>query len=260
LVATADLASNLFDLNELMGPAEPAGTTPAAADTAAMSLIEVPKNLDLHLGATVKKVVYDDMALENCKGRLHVHDSRVDLSDMFFNLFQGSVAMDGSYNTQDMAHPKVDLHYDVKDLDIEETVKYAETVQKMAPIAKTCKGRFSTDMTMTCELDQQMMPVMNSLTGGGTLRTKSVRVDGFQPLVDIAKALKVQEIQNTTLQDVAFTYRFKDGRMITDPFDVKIDRIKARVGGSTAFADQAIDYDMTAKVPAATSPCRRSST
>ena len=34
LVATADLASNLFDLNELMGPAESAGTTPAAADTA----------------------------------------------------------------------------------------------------------------------------------------------------------------------------------------------------------------------------------
>src|SRR5690606_6092143 len=42
-----------------------------------------------------------------------------------------------------------------------------------------------------------------------------------------------------------------DGKMITDEFPVQIDRIKARVGGSTAFADQAIDYDMTAKVPTA---------
>jgi len=37
--------------------------------------------------------------------------------------------------------------------------------------------------------------------------------------------------------------------MITDPFDVKIDRIKANVGGSTAFEDQAIDYNMKAKIP-----------
>ena len=29
----------------------------------------------------------------------------------------------------------------MKDLDIEQTVKYVETVQKMAPIAKTCKGQ-----------------------------------------------------------------------------------------------------------------------
>jgi hypothetical protein len=67
--------------------------------------------------------------------------------------------------------------------------------------------------------------------------------------VDIAKALKIQELENTTLQDVSSATKFKDGKMITEPFDVKIDRIKANVGGSTAFADQAIDYDMKAKIP-----------
>jgi hypothetical protein len=67
--------------------------------------------------------------------------------------------------------------------------------------------------------------------------------------VDIAKALKIHGIENTTLQDVVFNYKFQDGKMITEPFNVKIDRIKANVGGSTAFADQAIDYDMKAKIP-----------
>jgi hypothetical protein len=132
----------------------------------------------------------------------------------------------------------------VKDLDIEETVKYAETVQKMAPIAKSCKGRFSTDLKMNCELDQQMMPVMNTLEGKGTLNTKSVSITAFQPLVDLARALKLSKLENTTLQDLSFTYRFAEGKMITDPFDVKVDRIKANVKGTTAFADQAIDYDM----------------
>ncbi|HOY27975.1 MAG TPA: AsmA-like C-terminal region-containing protein, partial [Flavobacteriales bacterium] len=139
--------------------------------------------------------------------------------------------------------------YDVKELDIEQTVKYMETVQKMAPIAKTCKGKFSTNLSMKANLDQTMQPDMNTLTGRGTLRTKSVRIEGFQPLVDIAKALKLDGIKNTTLNDVVFNYKFEDGKMITEPFNVKIDRIKANVGGSTAFADQAIDYNMKAKVP-----------
>jgi len=157
--------------------------------------------------------------------------------------------MAGGYDAKDIRKPNIDFRYDVKELDIEETVKYMETIQKMAPIAKTCKGRFSTNLSMTADLDQHMQPDMNSLNGRGTFRTKSVRVDGFQPLVDVAKALKLQGIENTTLNDVVFNYKFEDGKMITEPFDVKIDRIKANVGGSTAFADQAIDYDMKAKVP-----------
>jgi len=250
LVGSFDLTANKFDLNELMGPSTSDSST-TTTDTSTMSVIEVPGNIDFRMGMAVGEVIYDDLHLTNVKGGLHVHDQRVDLKDVFFNLFGGSVMMAGGYDTRNIAKPGIDLTYDVNDLDIEQTVKYMETVQKMAPIAKTCKGKFSTDLKMTATLDQHMQPDMNTLTGRGTLRTKSVRIDGFQPLVDLAKALKIQGIQNTTLNDVVFNYKFQDGKMITEPFDVRIDRIKANVGGSTAFADQAIDYDMKAKVPSA---------
>ncbi|MBL7940538.1 MAG: AsmA family protein [Flavobacteriales bacterium] len=249
LVGSFDLIANKFDLNELMGPSTPEDTTAAAADTTSLSVIEVPGNIDFRMGMAVKEVKYDDMDLTNVRGGMHVHEKRVDMKDVFFNIFGGSIEMDGGYDTKDLSKPRIDLRYDVKDLDIEETVKYMETVQKMAPIAKTCKGKFSTDLEMNAILDQHMQPDLNTMTGKGTLRTKSVRIDGFQPLVDIAKALKIQELQNTTLNDVVFAYKFKDGKMITEPFNVNIGRIKSNVGGSTAFADQAIDYDMKAKIP-----------
>ena len=249
LTGSFDLAADRFDLNELMGPSAPADTTTAVADTGAMSVIEVPRNIDFRMGMAVKEVIYDDMNLTNVRGGMHIHEQRVDLKDVFFNIFGGSITMAGGYDTKNIAKPAIDLRYDIRELDIEETVKYMETVQKMAPIAKTCKGKFSTDLTMTAVLDQHMQPDLNTLTGRGTLRTKSVRIDGFQPLVDVAKALKLNGIENTTLNDVVFNYKFQDGKMITEPFDVRIDRIKANVGGSTAFADQAIDYDMKAKLP-----------
>jgi len=252
LTGSFDLAANKFDLNELMGTASAdAQAGEAAADTAKMSVIEVPGNIDFTMKATVKEVVYDNLNLTNVRGGLRVHDQRVDLRDVFFNLFDGSVTMAGGYETKDPKAPRIDFRYDVKELDIEQTVTYVDMVQKMAPIAKTAKGKFSTDLSMKAVLNEHMEPDMNTLTGGGTLRTKNVRIDGFQPLVDIAKALKIQEIENTTLQDVLFKYHFIDGKMVTEEFPVRIDRIEARVGGSTAFADQAIDYDMKAKVPTA---------
>ncbi len=250
LVGSFDLAANKFDLNELMGPSSPEPAAAAApADSTPMSVIEVPKNIDFRMGLAVKEVIYDQLHLANVRGGLRVHDQRVDLSDVFFNLFGGSVTMSGGYEAKDVKAPRIDLKYDVRDLDIQQTVTYVDMVQKMAPIAKTCKGTFSTTLSMKAALNEHMEPDMNSLTGDGTLVTRNVQVDGFQPLVDLAKALKIRELENTRLQDVIFSYELRDGKMITKPFNVKIDRIQANVGGSTAFADQAIDYDLKAKIP-----------
>lgn len=157
--------------------------------------------------------------------------------------------MTGGYEVKDPKSPSIDLRYDVRDLDIQQTVTYVDMVKKMAPIAKTCKGSFSTTLSMVARLNEHMEPDMNTLTGGGTLNTRSVQVDGFEPLVKLAQALKIKQIENTRLQDLSFSYEFRDGKMITKEFPVKIDRISARVGGSTAFADQAIDYDLKAKIP-----------
>lgn len=251
LTGSFDLAANKFDLNELMGNGASTATagTAASGDTAKLSVIEVPGNIDFSFTTRIGEVIYDNLNLTNVRGGLRVHDQRVDLRDVFFNLFGGGVMMAGGYETKDPKRPAIDFHYDVKDLDIQQTVTFVDMVQKMVPIAKTAKGKFSSKLDLQARLDEHLEVDMNSLTGRGTLNTRNVRIDGFQPLVDLARALKIKEIENTTLQDVSFTYRFEDGRMITDEFPVQIDRIKARVGGSTAFADHSIDYDMKAKIP-----------
>ncbi len=251
LAGNFNVTSNKFDLNELMGPSTPTDTAAASADTSQLSVIEVPKKIDFRMTTAVKQVIYDKMVLENCRGALHVHDQRVDLKDVFFNLFKGSATMSGGYDTKNPAKPTIDFTYDVRDFDIEQTVQYMETVQKMAPIAKNCKGAFSTDLEMKSDLDAHMMPVMQSLTGNGTLKTKSVRMVDVKVLEEVNKYLKNPKLDDPTLQDISFSYEFKDGKMITKKFPVKLDQVKADVEGWTAFADQSIEYTMTAKVPTA---------
>ena len=249
LSGTFDLAADKFDLNELMPASSESAGAASEADTSSMSVIEVPGNIDFRMGVKAGEVIYDQMKLTNVRGGMHVHDQRVDLKDVFFNLFNGSVVMSGGYEARDVNSPSIDFRYDIKDLDIEQTVAYVDLVQKVAPIAKTCKGAFSTKLDMKGKLNERMEADLNSLSGDGTLMTRNVQVDGFQPLVDLAKALKVKEIENTRFQDVSFSYEFKDGRMIVKPFNVKLDRIQSRVKGSTGFEKQDIDYDMSAKIP-----------
>ncbi len=249
LTGSFDVVSTRFDLNELMGPEVSGAGDAGAADTAGMSVIQVPANINMRLAADVAEVRYDNLTLKAVKGGLHIHDRRVELTRLTFGLFDGTVGLEGAYSTPPHGPPVAELRYEIRDMDIERTVQYVGLVQQVAPIARTCKGRYTTTLSMRTELDAAMSPVLSSLAGQGTLTTRNVRIDGFQPLVDLAKALKVKGIESTTLPAVDMSYEFREGRMITKPFDVTIDRIKANVGGTTAFADQAIDYEVKAKVP-----------
>lgn len=251
LTGAFNVASNLFDLNELMGPPSaeaPAGNAPQA-DTTAMAVIEVPKNVDFTMSAAVKEVRYDDMTLADAKGSLRIHDRLVDLRGMGFNMFDGRIGMDGSYSTADPAKPVFDMDLNVGNVDLTQLVAKMDMVGKMAPIAKSCTGRLSTTLNLKGVLDQAMSPVMNSLAGHGTLQTKGLAIKDFKPLVEMSNVLKMPQLAQVNIQDANFSYDIQDGKMITKPFDVKIDRLKANIGGSTAFADQAIDYTMKTKVP-----------
>lgn len=251
LTGNFNMASNRFDLNELMGGPS-ASTAPAnspKADTAAMSVIEVPKNVDFTMAAAVKEVLYDDMKLTDAKGSLRVHDRQVDLRGMGFNMFDGRIGMDGTYSTADKAKPAFNMDLNVGNVDIAQLVAKMDMVGKMAPIAKSCTGRLSTTLALKGVLDQAMAPVMNSLAGQGTLQTKNVALKDFKPLVEMSNVLKMPQLAMAKIQDVDFSYEIQDGKMITKPFNVKIDRLSANVGGSTAFEDQAIDYTVKTKVP-----------
>ncbi len=250
LTGNFTLASNRFDLNELMAkPAHPEATTAKPADTTAMAVIEVPEHIDFTMAASVKEVIYDDMKLSDAKGALRLHHQQVDLRGMGFNMFDGRIGMDGSYSTRDKTKPAFDMDLNVANVDLAQLVSKMDMVGKMAPIAKSCTGRLSTTLALKGVLDQAMAPVMESLAGNGTLKTHNLAIKDFKPLVEVSNVLKMPQLSQVEIQDANFSYEIQDGKMITKPFDVKIDRIVANVGGSTAFANQAIDYTLKAKVP-----------
>ncbi len=247
--------SALLDLNELSGNSEStteATSTTTAADSSAMSVVEVPSNLDVRLNANIGKLLYDNMTITKVNGGVAIKDSKMKLDNLKLTIdeLEGTMALTGIYNTQNIKKPTVDFDVEVANFDIPKTFKMFNSVQKLAPIAQYAKGKVSTSLKFNTLLDQTMSPVMSSLVGNGTLKTSSVTVEGFEPINKLADALNQPKYKKMTFENVNASYEFKNGRVEIKEMPIKSGNITGTVKGSTGF-DQTIDYRWNLEIPRA---------
>ena len=244
-----DFNSTLIDLNELMGPSSPEETTTAAADTSPLSVIEVPRNIDFVLNSNIGKILYDNMEINSLSGSITVKDSRLGMNNVKMNLMDGSMTMSGFYDTKNTVKPDINFDLNVLDFDIQKTFNTFNTVQKMAPIGKYAKGKFTATLNnLVGKLNKDMMPDLNTLTGGGVLKTNAVSIEGFEPMIKLAEALKQDKFKKVDMQNITANYKFKDGRVSVEPFNTKVQNVSAVISGSTGF-DQTIDYKWDLEMP-----------
>jgi len=252
IVGHFNVQSNLMDLNELMSSSSTstAPAQPAAVDTAAMTVAEVPGNIDFILNANITKLLYDNLVIDNMNGNIEIKKRKVDMTNLNLGLLGGKVLMNGYYETTNPKKPTVDLTFKVDNFDIQKTYAAFNTVQKLAPIGQYAKGMFTATLeNFKADLDQTMSPILSTLHGNGVLKTSSVSIGGFPAFVKLGEALKIEQLKNLTLQNVVAEYEFKDGRVnLRNPVKVKIDKINAEITGSTGF-DQTIDYNWKMDVP-----------
>lgn len=245
LRGSVNLNSQLIDLNEFMG-----GETASEAgkDTNQLSVIDIPANIDFTLSASVKNLVYQNLNINNVNGMVVIKDKSIRMQNVIMQLLDGTMSLSGGYSSADIKKPGFDFTVNADNFDIQKTVKAFITVEKLAPIAKNCSGSFSTDMSVKGDLDTKMSPVMNSLNGGGKLTTSKVKVTNFPVFNKVADALKMPSWKALEIPPVSPSFKFMNGRVYVDPFEMSANGIKATVAGSNGF-DQTIDYTMSTQIP-----------
>lgn len=250
LKGSFNFKSSVLDLNEFTASDE-AAAQPAAADTAsAMSVVEVPSNLDVALNATVGKILYDNLVITDVTGGVKVKNSTASLNalKMTFKDLEGTMALSGSYNTRNVRRPGVDFDIDIANFDITKTFAAFNTVQKLAPIGKYAKGKFGTQLKFVATLDAHMEPDLKTLSGDGKLMTTNVVVEGFEPINKLADAIKQPKYKKVAFENINASYHFRNGRVEVDEMPVKMGAVSATVKGSTGF-DQTIDYTWNLEMP-----------
>ncbi len=255
-----DVQSPLVDLKQFMGTSvettTTAASTPAAAPSANDSyVLEVPKNIDFTLTTALGKVIYPamyagkpDLIMDNVSGGIAIRDQTLTFNNLKMNTLGGNVVLGGSYSSVNVMEPEVKMNYNIQNLDIKQTSETFNAVEKMAPIASKCTGKFSSVFDFNSKLDKLMSPVYNTITGDGYVASKSIFIEGFEPLNKLAKELKIPKLAKQNISDVKVFFTFKDGKVFVEDYDVKISNYKTTIGGNTAFTGD-IDYDIAMAVP-----------
>jgi hypothetical protein len=236
LKGSATLASNKFVLDEWQsGEGE-------------LTVIPVPPKIDFALDATVKQLLYDKLVMNDARGKLRIKDQRITLENFSLNTLGGSIALTGYYETKDTTKPTFDMGLKLQKIDIPTAFAQLTTVQMLAPVAKYAKGSFSTDVQMKGALGQNMMPLLQGVTGGGSLLTSKVLIQDFPLLEQAAAVTKLNFLNDPTLNPINKGFDLNGGRLHVKPFSVALAGTKMDVSGSNGL-DQSLDYDLKLQVP-----------
>ena len=236
LSGSATVKSNRFDLDEWRsGEGE-------------LEIIPVPANIDFGLNVTVNELTYDKLKMAGARGRVRIKNQRATLEDFRMNTLGGQIAVSGFYETTNLAKPTFDVGLKMIKVNIPSAFEAFTTVQMLAPVAKYATGQVTTDLNLSGGLGKNMMPLFNALSGKGTLQTSNVALHNFPAMEKIVDVTKLQILDNPTMQAIRTAFQIKEGRLVLQPFDVKVGGLTMNVAGSNGI-DQSLEYTLKLQVP-----------
>jgi len=261
LNGTLMVKSDYFNMDDIMDTSdstdEMADTTPsgepadqvAQADTSAV-VPQVPANIRFVMGSTFKQLIYDSLDMTNVSGKLIIADKAIQLNDLRMQVSGGTMQVNGSYTTPSPKMAESSLNMKLNNLDIPTAYKQFAMFRTYLPLAKKATGKCNASLDFTTALDAQLMPIYPTLNGTGWMSSNQIRIENLNTLEKAAQLLHYDQLSNLTLEKVLVEFKFVEGKLIVDPFDIKSQGMKATIQGWTAL-DGTIGYNMQTEIPRA---------
>lgn len=250
-----NLKSNTFDLNDFMA----AATEPSIAssdnpneDNAVTSTdkIKIPSFLDATINASAKQVRYDNIVLNDVTGVLKIKNETASLINMTSGLFGGKMAFNGEVSTKNET-PTFAMNMDLSQLGISEAFNSLELFKTLAPIAQILKGTLNSDISLSGNLNDQLLPNLLSLSGDlfADVMTKEISTESAPVLNALFSKLDFMDLKQLNLKDLKTSLSFENGIVEVKPFTITYKDIAINVDGSHTF-DEKLNYKATLQVPA----------
>jgi len=250
-----NLRSNSFALSDFMVAETEITLTTSDGGTAGEvavqeEKIKIPSFLDATINADAKKVIYDDIVLSDVTGVLKIKDETATLSNMSAGMFGGKIGFNGQVSTKTET-PTFNMKLDLNQLGIQETFASVDLFKTIAPIAQMLKGKLTSDISLSGNLTDDLVPNLLSLSGDlfADLMTEEVNTESAPVLNTLVSKLNFIDIDQLNLKDIKTSLSFKDGIVAVKPFTLNYKDIAINVDGSHSF-DQKLNYKASLQVPA----------
>lgn len=246
LKGNLNISSNHIHVNDFISSDTTTVQVPETHDSTTVSsseagVIRIPENIDFTMQANLKEVLFDKMKLETVNGVLTVKNGTVDMRNLSFNTMGGSITANGAYSAPKGVQPHLNAGFDMKGIGFAQAYEELGLVQQLAPIFSGLKGNFSGNLKINTPLDEKMSPVMQQVQGSGSLSTKDLSLSDVKFINQVADIVKKPSMKDIQVKDLNLDFEIADGRVTTQPFDLKLGDYTMNLSGSTGL-DQTIDY------------------
>ena len=246
LKGNLNISSNHIHVNDFISSDTTTVQVPEIHDSTTVSsseagVIRIPENIDFTMQANLKEVLFDKMKLETVSGVLTVKNGTVDMRNLSFNTMGGSITANGAYSAPKGVQPHLNAGFDMKGIGFAQAYEELGLVQQLAPIFSGLKGNFSGNLKINTPLDEKMSPVMQQVQGSGSLSTKDLSLSDVKFINQVADIVKKPSMKDIQVKDLNLDFEIADGRVTTQPFDLKLGDYTMNLSGSTGL-DQTIDY------------------
>ncbi len=246
LVGSFNFHSDYLNVNQFMT----ADSTPkkeAEKSTTAMSVVEIPKNVDFVLSTNIKRVLYDKMVIENIAGQIIIRNQQALMNNLSMNLLDGNMKLNGNYNTQNKRKPSISFDMAIQHFDIQKTAQTFNTIEKINPFVKECFGAISCQFNLKSLLTDTMTPVMMSILAKGKFNTHNLKLQG-ENMNKLSELFKNNGLKELNMKDVEARFEMKDGKLNIDTCTIDIQNIKGKFAGMYAL-DQTMSAGLHILVP-----------
>jgi hypothetical protein len=248
---TLALKSNTIDLNEFMGdkPEEKKDAPPPPEDSSPLSVIEVPKNIDFALTVNIGNILFDKLSITNTVGAVLVKDGRVLMQNLGMNLLEGSMTLNGEYNTQNLAIPFVDFNMNIRQFEISSALSSFSMLENILPQAQNYVGKVSATMVLYGQLDEHLSPVLDTVNSRGRLQTQNLQIRNSKLFGTMADFSRNERWRTPSPGNITIAYEIKDGRLrLESPIVMNIPPAKMEISGDQGL-DMTLNYRMSTTMP-----------
>ncbi|SFE96886.1 AsmA family protein [Spirosoma endophyticum] len=207
---------------------------PVAHATQSSGVVLVPSNLAIDLDASATLVTYKGLALQDAHAQMRVDSGHLSLQQTGFSLIGAPVVMDLRYQPLAPNRAKFAYHIQARDFDIKRAYTEIALFRALATSADKAEGLVSLDYQLGGNLDANMQPVYSSLTGGGVLAVRQVKLNGFR-LFGSVSSKTGHDIRNPDVSGIALKSTIAHSILTIERTKLRVAGFRPRIEGKVGL-------------------------
>lgn len=217
-----------------------APVAPVIADTATVTPLLIPTNIEGQIRVKARNIIYADLLLHRFRGELNLYDGAVNLNRLRASSDVGSIELSALYSAPKVSDIKFGFGLLVKRFDIDRFMTLMPALDSIMPIMRDFSGIINADIAATVDIDRCMNMVLPSLNAAVQLRGDSLTVIDQETFKTISKWLLFKNKNRNMIDSMSVELTVKDNMLQLYPFIFNFDRYRLGVQGSN---DLAMNFD-----------------